>query len=128
MKTYKFTLAALTWLVLMTSCTKMTEDHALCQAVAQENVDEVEAWVNHYSKFFSPMVTAEDAYGHEANLSLLIEELDGIECLDAEPVCYACIETYPPISQIRLSSEGVSKVIFLRTSPERCMKFVGWRD
>lgn len=69
---------------------------------------------------YSAEPTSEDPIGHEQNLNDFIAELND-ECdLDATLVCYACIETFPLQSEIRiqLDSTGttVSRIVDIVTS------------
>ena len=69
---------------------------------------------------YSPEPTSEDPIGHEQNLNDFIQELNE-ECdLEASLVCYACIETFPEQSEVRvmLDSSGilVSSIVDIVTS------------
>ena len=59
-----------------------------------------------------PSVTSEDALGHRQNINTFINRLitqcDG---LDAELLCYACILTNPPQSEIRVTIDSAGTQI-----------------
>ena len=63
-----------------------------------------------------PKVTDEDPIGHMENMHKLVNRLNDL-CneIEAELICYACIETYPSQSEIKITAhseeEDVSLVI-----------------
>jgi len=66
-----------------------------------------------------PTPTVEDPVGHMQNLNTFIDRLKN-EChFDAKSICYACIETFPPTSEVGIvidsSGVEVSRVLDLRT-------------
>ena len=59
-----------------------------------------------------PKVTANDRFGHKENLSILINRLN-TQCtsINAELICYACIYTNPPQSEILVSTDSIGVTI-----------------
>jgi hypothetical protein len=54
-----------------------------------------------------PSTSSDDKFGHRENLNLLIERINNsCENVSAELLCYACIETLPPQSEIKLSTDS----------------------
>ena len=69
---------------------------------------------------YTPDPTSEDPAGHEQNLNDFIEELND-ECnLEASLVCYACIETFPEQSELRIQVDSsgtlVSRIVDIVTA------------
>ena len=55
-----------------------------------------------------PVITDSDPLGHKDNLALLIEQLN-IQCdnITAEMLCYACIFTNPPQTEILVTTDSL---------------------
>ena len=68
----------------------------------------VKSEVNKLVTDLKPTVTASDRFGHKENLSILISRLN-TQCIsiDAELICYACIESNPPQSEILVVTDSV---------------------
>ena len=94
-------------------CPELRSSLAELDAVAAAEI------LNDLLKDLSPVPTNDDLTGHRANLDLFVERLDDQCGFQADVVCYACIETYPPISEvgINLDSSGISirRTIDIRT-------------
>jgi len=75
------------------------------------NKEVVEFEINKLVSDLEPAVHSNERFGHEENLNLLINRLN-TQCneISAELICYACIETNPPQSEIlvRTDSSGIS--------------------
>ena len=124
-----FILTGLVGLLLLAgSCNDSRGAHPICEALNIEDVHTVERWIDAYADPLRPRPSVDDPIGHEANLVELVRLLDELDCLSAEVICYACIETYPPISEIRISTDENYKVVDLRTSEKGPMTFSGWHE
>ena len=79
---------------------------------------------------FTPEPVEEDEFGHKENFELLLK-LFNDECLalSFSMFCYACIETYPPITEIQVffPDDGI-KILDIRTSNSEALKFVNIHD
>ena len=67
-----------------------------------------------------PAITNDDQFGQKENINLLIERVNSqCENINAELLCYACIETNPPQSEILLETEfdgaAIKRVIDIST-------------
>lgn len=75
---------------------------------------------------FMPEPVEEDEFGHKENFDLLLNVLNE-ECsaLSFSLFCYACIETYPPITEIQVffPDDGI-KILDIRTSDSEALTFV----
>jgi len=76
-----------------------------------------------------PKTSSNDTYGHRENILTFINRINS-ECdnISAELICYACIKTYPPQSEILLTTDSagvsVNRTIDLLTSSEDRLSFV----
>jgi len=77
-----------------------------------------------------PQPQAEDPTGHMYNLQILVDRLNN-DCSEfiASVSCYACIETYPPMSEVLVEFEEAGEtrkvIIDLVTSGEDILRFGG---
>ena len=75
---------------------------------------------------FTPEPVEEDELGHKENFMLLLNLLNE-ECsaLSFSMSCYACIETYPPITEIQVyfPDDGI-KILDIRTSDSEALEFL----
>ena len=106
----------LTSLLILGACTILSDDKhvdygALHKALVAEKDSVVKKEVNKMTANLYPDNSEEDPIGHRKNFDTLIDllEADGNSGFEAELLCYACIETYPEISEIlvRLDSANV---------------------
>lgn len=80
----------------------------------------VKSEVNKLVTDLEPVRTDSDPIGHKENLDLLIERLN-TQCdnITAELICYACIETNPPQSEILVTTDslgtGIDRVVDILT-------------
>lgn len=74
--------------------------------------DIVKSEINKLLTDLEPVKTDSDRIGHKQNLNLLIEQLN-TQCdnITTELICYACIETNPPQSEILVATDSVGTVI-----------------
>jgi hypothetical protein len=105
------------WLVSISFMIQVAcEDSApkLCDELQADivafNIEEVKGTLNPWLSGNLPIPTAEDPIGHQQNLQNFVDRLNDDCGLDASIVCYACIETYPVQSEVRVmvDSSGIS--------------------
>ena len=74
------------------------------------NIDSriVKSEINKLVTDLKPIKTTSDNIGHKENIKLLINRLN-TQCnnINAELICYACIETNPPQSEILVTTDSV---------------------
>ena len=80
-----------------------------------------------------PAPQPDDLTGHEMNLQILIQRINThCSLIEASIVCYACIETYPPMSEIRLeydlNGEKTGKTVDIVTPDDGILHFGGLHD
>ena len=102
----------------ISSCDKAVEDTGIewenidCDnlktGIINTDSDIVKAEINKLVTDLEPVKTDSDPIGHKDNLALLIEQLN-IQCdnITAELICYACIETNPPQSEILVTTDSL---------------------
>jgi len=81
------------------------------------------------TKDLEPVPSDSDSYGHKINLELLSERISGnCEDIISSIICYACIYTYPPQSEILVQTDSsgtqVFRVLDIRTSEDEILSFV----
>lgn len=108
-----------TWLVLGSMVSFFAcEDTAtkLCDELQADmvafNAEAVKSTLNPWLSGNLPVPTNEDPIGHQQNLENFVDRLNDDCGLEASIVCYACIETYPPQSEVRvmIDSSGLTVV------------------
>ena len=69
--------------------------------------------VNKLVKDLEPQISGSDRFGHKQNLDKLIERIN-TQCgeVTAELICYACIETNPPQSEILVTTDSSGTLIY----------------
>jgi NCAIR mutase (PurE)-related protein len=76
----------------------------------------------------NPKPTANDEWGHSANFTTLITRLNACNQITAVSVCYACIKTLPPISEILVKTDSagvqVQRYLDLKTSAESNLEII----
>ena len=79
-----------------------------------------------------PKITSNDKFGHKENVAILINRLNSLCNIEAELICYACIKTNPPQTEIFVSADScgmqIRRVIDLWTSEESNLRFVRVHD
>ena len=80
--------------------------------IVNTDSDIVKVEINKLVTDLVPAKTDSDPIGHKENLALLIEQLN-IQCdnITAELVCYACIKTFPPQSEILVTTDSLGSDI-----------------
>lgn len=132
----KLTYAVLLILLLcVVSCENSTESNSLdCEKLIEGlvslDVGIVKSEMNKLVIDLNPKITANDQLGHLNNFSTLVDRINThCEKLESKLICYACIETYPPITEISISldSAGVSvkRVVDILTSSENALNISG---
>jgi hypothetical protein len=93
-------------LLFLSACSvdqEITFTNSLCEAIATGDDMSVRYLIDELCAGSNPKPTTNDIFGQEANLNELIRDINAtFDCAQASFVCYACIETYPPISVIRV--------------------------
>ncbi len=89
-----------------------------CQAVLDEDNSMLKSLMEEFTKDLTPNSSGADPLGHRSNLRSLIKELNNLECLEATEACYACIETLPAQSEIKIEIDlnVVQKEVFFDIS------------
>ena len=116
--------------VFFSSCDNAVEDTGIewenidCDnlktGIVNTDSDIVKAEINKLVTDLVPTKTDSDFFGHKENLALLIEQLN-IQCdnITAILLCYACIETNPPQSEILVTTDSlgtdISRIIDIIT-------------
>jgi len=113
---YLITLLFLSFLI--SSCEDGTGYTDFCDDLIVIDVDNIQSYVDDILDDLPPFPVQGDLLGHEEN-----------PCLTASIDCYACIETFPPQSEIYVSIRdgGIveERIIDIVTPDNRPMFFVG---
>lgn len=121
-------------LVLVISCNNSSEPDALnCKSLAQglviQDTELVKAEISKLISDLEPKITNNDKFGHKENLSTLVNRINS-QCsiINSEIICYACIETNPPQSEISVitDSSGISvrRVLDILTSSDQQLSII----
>jgi len=133
MKIIKFVLGLFLFFFFI-SCNSSTEPNAFSSQdfyMGIINIDQelAAAEANKLLYDLFPKISSNDPYGHRENISTFINRINS-ECdnISAELICYARIKTYPPQSEILLTTDSagvsVNRTIDLLTSSEDKLSFV----
>ena len=98
-------LVILTLCILAASCEKDPSNRCegLKGAVQTDDLATIKEIVTRLAADLRPQPTANDPDGHRDNFYTLIDRLNG-ECdITAEALCYACVQTLPATSEIKLT-------------------------
>lgn len=101
--------------------------------IEKMDLDIVKFEINKLVKDLKPKVTTRDKFGQKENINLLIERLSTLcNDINTELLCYACIETNPPQSEILVivdsSGTSVNRVIDIMSPADSNMFCVGIHD
>ncbi len=111
------TLLVVVSVILFSSCAVDEEINftsSLCEAIATNDDRSLRTIIDDICDEYKPNVTVNDPGGHQINLQKVIEDINNtFDCAEASLVCYACIETYPPISEIRIETTVDSVYYFV---------------
>lgn len=123
-----------TILVIFISCSK-DEEHespdcvSFAEALVYFRTDSIKNVIDELTDDLHPEKKENDRWGHRENVDLLIDRLNA-KCTNVTAVlwCYACIMTYPPQSEIILSTDSsgfeVKRVIDILTPDDDVLKYV----
>jgi hypothetical protein len=89
------------------------------------DAEDVKYEINKLMIDLEPNVTVNDEFGHRENISLLISRLNN-QCINinADLICYACIKTYPPQSEIFITADSIKRIIDIITPANTNLSFV----
>ena len=119
------------------SCKKQQSDTAMdCeqfkQGVIANSEDRVKAEIQKLCQDLFPVVSATDEWGHRNNFIKLTERITQQCGITAQAVCYACIKTLPPQTEIVVSfmNNGllVKKTLDITTSSTSKLAFLKMHD
>jgi len=126
-----FTLA----ISLLLSCSKEKEPichEEICEFIYNENNSLIQEEIAKLTLDLLPKPSDDDKWGQSENLDILIERLNQCNCIVATKVCYACIYTLPPQSEVKLvvtyNGEIITKIMDLLTGDEEPMKYIRLHD
>lgn len=99
----------------------------ICKAIHENNETALATLLNGLAWDLDPAPTTADPIGQVENLDILITRLDNSSCLEADLECYACLESFPPLSSVLVkathNNETVEKRIYLTTSETETLMF-----
>jgi len=101
----------------------------LNKGLVRMSSDSVATQVNKFTVDLRPISTEEDPWGQEKNLNELIGRLNkNCPDLNAERICYACIKTNPPQSEIMVQADSsgtmVHRVLDILTPDDRTIECI----
>lgn len=120
----------------ITACKKDSLHSLNCEALkeglATENQELIKKEINLIVSSFSPDPSADDKYGHRKNLNSVAETLSAKCNITSSNICYNCIETNPPQSEVQVSFmyKGIqnNKVIDISYTKDNTLTFVGMHN
>ena len=120
---------------LFLSCSKEKEPVChddICEYIYNENDSLIQEGIVRLTLDLLPKPSDYDKWGQSENLDILVERLNKYNCIVATKVCYACIYTLPPQSEVKLvvtyNSEIITRIMDLLTSDEEPMKYLRLHD
>jgi len=120
---------------LFLSCSKEKEPichEEICEYIYNENDSLIQEEIARLTLDLLPKPSDYDKWGQSENLDILIERLNKYNCIVATKVCYACIYTLPPQSEVKLAvtynREIITKIMDLLTGDEEPMKYLRLHD
>jgi len=120
---------------LFLSCSKEKEPIChddICEYIYNENDSLIQEKIARLTLDLLPKPSDYDKWGQSENLDILIERLNKYNCIVATKVCYACIYTLPPQSEVKLvvtyNKEIITRIMDLLTGEEEPMKYLGLHD
>ncbi len=138
----KSTIITINILILIgLSCENDNEDNTVspsidCQnlkaGLLEKNKDNVKNKINTITTNLTPNASEKDPIGHRENFSILINKLNECSGINAEMLCYACIETYPAQTELLMTIDyadrKVYRVIDILTPEDDVLSFVNVHD
>jgi len=108
------------FIIFIFSCDKLTNHEIeiiacdrLQMGIIYLNSEMVNSEVNKLVKDLKPVKNDSDHFGHKDNLDKLITRLNAVcDKITAELICYACIYTNPPQSEILVATDSAGTVIY----------------
>ena len=120
---------------LLLSCSKEKEPiyhDDICEYIYNENDSLIQEEIARLTSDLLPKPSDNDKWGQSENLDILIERLNKYNCIVATKVCYACIYTLPPQSEVKLvvtyNREIITRIMDLLTGEEEPMKYLRLHD
>ena len=120
---------------LFLSCSKEKEPIChddICEYIYNENDSLIQEEIARLTLDLLPKSSNDDKWGQSENLDILIERLNKYNCIVATKVCYACIYTLPPQSEVKLvvtyNKEIITRIMDLLTGEEEPMKYLRLHD
>lgn len=120
---------------LLLSCSKEKEPichEEICEYIYNENDSLIQEEIARLTLDLLPKPSNNDKWGQSENLDILIERLNKYNCIVATKVCYACIYTLPPQSEVKLiatyNKEIITRIMDLLTGDEEPMKYLRLHD
>ena len=124
----------LTFSILL-SCSKEKESichKEICEYIFNENDSLIQEEIARLTSDLLPEPSDDDQWGQSENLDILIKRLNQCNCIVATKVCYACIETLPPQSEVKLvvtyNMELITKIMDVLTDDEEPLKYLRLHD
>ena len=122
-------------LLILTSCEEDDKFEninceVLTEALVNSNNENVKAEIDKLTVDLKPHVSDNDNFGHSQNLNTLIDRLNS-QCknIEASLICYACIYTLPPQSEIEVVVDSlgieVVRIIDILTPDDEILSFHG---
>ena len=121
-------------LVSITCCTKELFEHPDCDklktGIIDNNEQAVKTEIEKLTNDLKPQINGEDIIGHSLNFQKLIDRI-GSDCpsITATFECYACMESHPPQSAMRLEFENggnsVVAIIHILTPGDDILRYAG---
>lgn len=125
-------------LSLVIGCQKNEPDVDICEDLQSAILNDEDAFVSNvidaWSIDLTPQPTVNDLLGHQENLNTLVERIEqNCEGFSVSVVCYACIETLPLQSKIRIivpvevtSGSAIAiRIIDIKTPANDILSFAG---
>lgn len=120
---------------LLLSCSKEKEPichEEICEYIYNENDSLIQKEIARLTLDLLPKPSDNDKWGQSENLDILVERLNKYNCIVATKVCYACIYTMPPQSEVKLvvtyNREIITRIMDLLTGDEESMKYLRLHD
>jgi hypothetical protein len=124
----------LTFSILL-SCSKEKEficHEEICKYIYNENDSLIQDDIARLTSDLLPKPSDEDKWGQSENLDILIRRLNQYNCIVATKVCYGCIYTLPPQSEVKLvvtyNKELITKIMDILTDDKEPLKYLRLHD
>jgi hypothetical protein len=125
-------------LVVLSSCEKNNINpdssidwNGLRDAVIERDNSKIDQEISKLLAHSEPEPKGDDLIGQKANIDKLIREINKSAVLSAELICYACIDTLPAQTEIRLTAFNgipVIRVIDISTPDDGMLEYWGIHD